>query len=300
MIVEVVDTPAPYVDVRASPVLVLDSVDAAAPAVTAAVWPNAWTPNSWTKEWRPDGEVSADLGGVVRVRPAHIGSATPYVDIYPVIEIHIGDRLQISADDGIKYEAWKSGAWKSGAWKMGTFSAGPVVQYREAFRDKLPRGADTVPDAFEGGGYVAWKTPVGDLETRLRRALTGYEGWSSDTAFDTGGYVTPRFGIGLELRGEWVDPHYTRSYFDIHPQHAPIFSWPHFGPEDYSTLGTQLTLGYRLSSRLTAFTQSSFDRIFGQAWRSPALRTRDIAVTTAGLTWHFGSIVPYGKLPDGP
>jgi outer membrane scaffolding protein for murein synthesis (MipA/OmpV family) len=269
MIVEIIDTPAPY-------------VAAVAPAPS-------WTKTpSWTKEWRPQGGISAEIGGVVRARPAHIGSATPYVDVYPVIEIRVGDRLQISADDGIKYQAWKTGP----------FSAGPVVQYREAFRDKLPRGARAVPDAIEGGGYVEWKTAVGDVETRLRRALTGYEGWSSDTAFDTGGYLTPRFGVGLELRGAWVDAHYTRRFLDIHPQHAPLFSWPHFGPQDYGTIGAQLTAGYRIGPRLTAFVQSSLDRILSEAWRSPILRTRNMAVTSLGLTWHFGRVVSYGKLED--
>ena len=273
MIVEVVDTPAIYADA------------AVAPAVATPIWPQ-----SWTKAWQPDGEVTADVGGVVRLRPAHIGSATPYVDLYPVIEIHVGDTLEISADDGIKYQAWKAGP----------FSVGPVLEYREAFRDKLPRGAHVVPDAFEGGGYVEWKSPVGNLETRLRRALSGYQGWSSTTAFDTGGYVTPRLGIGLELRGEWIDAHYTRSYLDLHPQHDPIFSWPHFGPQDYATGGGQVTFGYRIGPRLTAFAQGSFDRIFGEAWRTPVLKTRDIAIVDIGLTWHLGPIVPYGKLEDQP
>ena len=270
MIVEVIDTPAPY-------------------AASAPVEPQSLPP-SWTRAWRPAGVVDADIGGVMRLRPAHIGSATPYADAYPVIEIHVGDRLQISLDDGIKYQAWKAGA----------LSAGPVLEYREAFRDELPRGADRVPDAFEGGGYAEWKSPIGDLETRLRRALTGYQGWSTNTAFDTGGYVTPRFGIGLELRAEWVDPHYTRSYLDLHPQHAPIFSWPHFGPDAYSTAGAQVTAGYRLGPRLTAFAQTGFDRIFGAAWRPPVLHTRDIAVASIGLTWHLGPVVPYGKLEDTP
>jgi len=263
MIVEVIDTPAAYADTTAAP-------------------------PSWIREWRPQGEISADLGGVVRVRPAHIGSATPYVDLYPVIEIHVGDRLQISADDGIKYRAWKAGP----------FSAGPVLEYREAFRDKRPPGAGAVPDAFEGGGYVGWKTPFGDLETRLRRALSGYQGWSADTAFDTGGYVTPRFGVGLELRGAWVDAHYTRRFLGLHPQHAAIFAWPHFGPQAYSTIGAQLTAGYRIGPRLTAFVQGGLDRIFGEAWRPSVLHTRNIAVTSLGLTWHFGRVVPYGKLED--
>ena len=276
MIIEIIDAPAAYSD-TASP--------AAAVAPLTPVWPNSWAPYVTL----PD-DASADLGGVIRARPQHLGSGIPYVDVFPVIEIHVGDRLQISLDDGIKYQAWKAGP----------FSLGPVLEYREAFRDKLAVGAPTMPDAFEGGGYAQWKTPVGDLETRLRRALSSYQGWSTSTAFDTGGYVTPRLGIGLELRGEWIDPRYTRSFLDIHPQYDPLFAYPHFGPDDYSTLGAQLTLGYRLTPRLTAFTQSSFDRVFGEAWTRPVLHTRNIAITSLGLTWHLGPIVPFGKLPDGP
>ena len=244
----------------------------------------------WTHDWPPPAEVSADIGAVLRARPAHIGSGAPYVDAYPVVEISVGDRLQISADDGITYEALKGR----------TLSAGPVLEYRESFRDRLPKTTSFLPDAIEAGGFVFWKTPLGDVQTRLRRALTNYQGWSGNVAFDTGGFVTPRLGVALELRAAWVEANYARHYFDVHPQHAPIFSLPRFGAGAYDTRGAQVTAGYRLNTRLTAFVQAGTDRISGDQWRPPVLKTRDIAMVTVGMTWHFGRVVPYGHFDDRP
>ena len=46
--------------------------------------------------------LSGDLGVIVRRRPEHIGADKPTIDLYPVIELKVGDRWQISLDDGIK------------------------------------------------------------------------------------------------------------------------------------------------------------------------------------------------------
>lgn len=269
MIVTVVDTPAPVA------------------VASTVIQP---LPPGWTHDWPPPEAVTVDLGAVVRARPAHVGSKAAVLDLYPVIEIGVGDRLQISADDGITYEAWKGR----------TLSFGPVIEYRETFRDRLPKGAPFLPDAIEAGGFAFWKTPGGDVQARLRRALTNYQGWSGNVAFDTGGYVTPRFGIGVEVRAQWVEANYARHFFDVHPQHEAIFSWPRFGPGDYDTGGAQVTGGYRLTPRLTVFTQASLDRIIGDQWRPPVLNTRNLAMLTTGLTWRFGRIVPYGHFEDRP
>ena len=228
------------------------------------------------------GDVGADFGLILRNRPAHIGSGRPLEDLYPVIEIKLGDRWQLSLDDGIKYTAAR----------FGPLSIGPVVEFRQSFSDRLPKGAHKMPDAVEAGGFVVYKTPIGDFESRLRNAVNSYKGWSGDLSFDTGGHITPTTGIGLEIRASWADNNFSNQYFGLKHHSSDLFSLPRFLPNDYTTFGAELTVGHKIDAVTTLFAQTSLDRIYGEEWRSPVLKSRNIFIFSLGVTWHFGQRTP--------
>ncbi|MDV6330708.1 MipA/OmpV family protein [Asticcacaulis sp. 201] len=223
--------------------------------------------------------ISGDLGVILRRRPQHIGDSRATDELYPVIELKVGDRLQASLDDGIKWTAIKRGKW----------SLGPVLEYRQSFSDKLPRGAHKMPDAFEAGGFAVYNSDVGDIEMRLRRAINSYQGWSGDVAYDGGIKLSQKTALGIEVRGSWADSNFSEQFFGLRGRHSHDFDLPRVLKNNYFSAGTELTLGHKLDDGTSVFAQASADRIYGEEWRSPILKSRNIFIFSLGMTRHFGA-----------
>lgn len=220
---------------------------------------------------------SADLGVVTRLRPDHLGGRTPTVEILPVAEVHYGDRLQLSLDDGAKWAAWKTDNW----------AVGPVIEYRQAYSDHLPLGAHKLEGAFEVGAFGSARLKYGEIELRLRRAVNGYEGWSGDLAFDTGGQVSKNWKVGAEARLSWADSNYSDAYFGLRRGVAHRLQLPRFQENDFRTVGVELDAARRLNSRTQLVMSVAMDRIVGPLDTNPILQTRNLPTLTLGVTYHW-------------
>lgn len=226
------------------------------------------------------GAWSVDAGLISRLRPDHLGASRYTWDVVPILEADYGDRLSFSVDDGLKVTAWRSGDW----------SAGPVIEYRQSYNDRLPQGAFAMKDAVEMGGFLKRRTPIGEVDLRVRKAVDGYGGWSGDLAFDTGGEIAPRWKVGLEARLSWADSSFSREYFGLRRDVARSPSLPRFGENDYYSAGLELDAARALSPRLSLVATVSADRIIGEAWESPLLSSRNVFTAGVGLTYRFGRL----------
>lgn len=220
---------------------------------------------------------SGDLGAVARLRPDHLGGRAYTLESVPVAEIHYGDRLQLSLDDGAKWSAWKVDGW----------SAGPVLEYRQAYADHLPPGAHKLEGAFEVGGFTAARFKYGEVELRLRRAVNGYQGWSGDLSFDTGGQITRDWKLGAEARLSWADSAYSNAYFGLRPGAARRMNLPRFQENDMVTAGVELDAARRISDRLRFVAALAFDRLVGPLDSNPILQTRNLPTLSVGVTYHW-------------
>jgi outer membrane scaffolding protein for murein synthesis (MipA/OmpV family) len=238
---------------------------AASPAAAGAL------PPDWTVE----------AGAAARVRPAHIGSSQYLIDSAPILEAQLGDDISISLDDGAKWRALK----------LGPVRLGPIVEYRQSFNDKLPKGAFRMSDAIELGGFGEARTPVGIAEARLRRALNGYDGWSGDLSFSSGGAVTPKLSLGGQLRVSWADNNFTQEYFGLQHHAARRFRLPRILASDFITAGAEFDAARQLTPRARLVVEIAEDRIVGELRPSPLFASRNIFTTTLGLTyrWSAGS-----------
>lgn len=228
---------------------------------------------------------TVDVGVFTRARPDHLGSDRYTFDLLPIVSARWGDRLTASLDDGLKLTALTRGAW----------SFGPVVEYRQSYNDRLTRGAYRMPDAIEVGGFAKTRTALGDVELRLRKATDGYDGWSGDLAFDTGGQVTPRWAVGGEARLSWADDNFSREYFGLRRRQRETLNLPSFGQNDFVSLGFELDAQRRLGQRTAFVATLSEDRILGEAWESPLLRTRNVLTAGVGVTYRFGRAEPASR-----
>lgn len=220
---------------------------------------------------------SVDLGAATRVRPDHVGARTFTTDAVPILDLHYGDRLQVSIDDGVKWTAIRAGRW----------SLGPVAEYRQAYSNGLPPGARRPQDAVEIGGFGAFRLPYGEAELRLRRAVDGYQGWSGDLSFDTGGRISRNWEVGAEARLAWADSAYTDAYFGVRPRLARRLGLPRFQENNFTTAGFELSAARRLTPDTRVVMALAYDRVVGPADPTPSLRSRDIPTFTLGLTYHW-------------
>lgn len=221
---------------------------------------------------------TVDVGLIARVRPVHLGSGRYTDDILPIFQATYGDRLTISVDDGLTATLLRKGGW----------SAGPVVEYRQSYNDHLPRRAFAMDDAIEVGGFVKRRTAVGEIEMRLRKAVTGYGGWSGDLAFDTGGQVAPHWKVGGEARLSWADSAFSREYFGLRHGAFPPMNFPRFRENDFYSAGLELDAARAIGRRTAIIATLSADRILGEEWRSPLLDTRNILTAGVGVSYRFG------------
>jgi len=228
---------------------------------------------------RAEPDWTVDWGAAARVRPDHLGSAHYRVDAVPVLEANYRGLVVGSFDDGLKWRAWR----------LGRFAAGPIAEYRQSFNDSLPRGAFRTSDTVEVGGFGEMATPLGMAEVRLRHAISGYDGWSGDLSFDTGAQVTPKLGLGGQLRVGWADSNFTQEYFGLRPHAARKLRLPRFLDEDFVAVGAEFDAVRSVSPRLRLVGEISFDRIVGELRPSPVLDSRNIATASIGLTYHWSS-----------
>ncbi|MBO9707286.1 MAG: MipA/OmpV family protein [Caulobacter sp.] len=245
----------------------------AEPCLAAEQAPSSYGP--WT----------VDVGLAARLRPVHLGASRYTTDLLPILEVNYGDRLTFSLDDGLTLALWRSGGW----------SAGPVVEYRQSYNDRLPRRAYTMDDAVEIGGFIKRRTAIGEFELRTRKAVSGYDGWSGDLAFDTGGQVAPNWKVGAEARLSWADSSFSREYFGLRRNPARSMSLPRFGENDFYSAGVELDAARAIGPRLSIVATISEDRILGEEWESPLLASRNIVTAGLGLTYRFGRLAEPGE-----
>lgn len=224
------------------------------------------------------GQWTVELGAAARVRPTHLGSDHYISDAVPIIEVSYDDRVFISFDDGAR---WEVARW-------GPVDAGPIVEYRQSFDEKLPRGAHTMEDAIEVGAFTQVHTPIGVADVRLRKAVNSYDGWSGDLAFNTGGQVRPKLLVGAQFRVGWADSNFTTEYFGLTP-HTGSPRAPRFNTHDFVTAGAELDAARDLTPSTRLILAISEDRILGNDRMRRAFSHKDIATSSVGVTYHWSA-----------
>jgi outer membrane scaffolding protein for murein synthesis (MipA/OmpV family) len=218
---------------------------------------------------------TADIGMVGSEMPDRPGSRQSSLFLLPIVSLTYGDRLSASIDDGLRW----SGIMGKG------FQIGPVAEYR--MRDRV-RQAEVFPgmgDAVELGLFAQVDTPIAVIESRVRRAVTGYGGFSADLSINSGGEIRPGTMLGIEARAGWADYRFVASRFGSSARVRPTREL-FVGPQ-YLTAGIQLSGSQHIAGRMSLIAAVSEDRLIGSL-QSPLIRNRWARQTSIGVRWHFG------------
>lgn len=184
------------------------------------------------------GKWAVELGVATRVRPHFIGSSEYKPDIVPIIEAAFGRRVHISLEDGA---TWSVVKW-------GQLQLGPVAEFRQFYDVKLPKRSRRAGDSTEVGLFSKIDLSIAEAEIRVRKAVSGYDGWSGDASFGTLVPLSKRISLGIEGRLGWGDQDFTKAHFG--PSYETVRLKRMLRSEQFWTYGAQLGLFYQFTPKL--------------------------------------------------
>jgi outer membrane protein len=256
-----------------------------------AAAPEEATPSNW--------QIRVGAGAVYA--PAFVGSDHYQLRAGPDLEVRYKDRFYFSVIDGVGVDVIKTDSLR----------VGPLVKFQQKRResgkntfvvaggrsDEL-RGLGSVSATAEAGGYVQYD--VGGLSARaeVRKGIGGHDGIVAD--------VSARFAVPIPVpainarpvivavgpRATIVDDKYNASYFGIDANQSA-----RSGLRTFNAKGGLLSYGVGsaviipLSDHLSGAILSGYDRISGDAAKSPLVRdrgSRNQATLGLGLSYRFG------------
>jgi outer membrane protein len=158
----------------------------------------------------------------------------------------------------------------------GGFEFGPALALESARRpSRFAVPIDKVPMTFEAGAFA--QLYVADsfrLRGEVRRGIGGHDGWISQVSAD---FIARRgddyvFSIGPRLT--WADDDYQDAYFGVTPAQALASGLAPFDADAGARgVGAATSLSYQFSPRWGIHAYGRYERLIGDAGRSPLIRT---------------------------
>jgi outer membrane protein len=152
---------------------------------------------------------------------------------------------------------------------------------------------DKVPFTFEAGAFVQYAfSPKFRVRTEIRKGLGGHDGWTGQAGAD---YVARDgddwlFSIGPRITVS--DGRYHRAYFGVTPAEAARTALPAYRPGGgVQAVGATAGLLKQLTKRWGLYSYAKYDRLVGDAGRSPVVRalgSRDQLSGGLALTYTLG------------
>lgn len=174
------------------------------------------------------------------------------------------------------------------------WQVGPVLGFegRRRRRDTdglLPKVGTTV----ELGGFAQYQlTPAFRLRTEVRQGIGGHEGLIGTVGADYVAREGDRWLFSLGPRATFANRRYQRAYFDVPAAVAANTALPAFRADGgLQAVGATAGFIYQLGPRWGLYGYAKYDRLVGDADRSPVVRrfgSRNQPSGGLGLTYTFG------------
>ncbi len=234
---------------------------------------------------KPDLQFFVGLG--VQVRPAFPGADTYDLGPLPVIRVRReGDPLPIRSPD--QNTAFRLLGRRDGVSIGGTFN------FQSARKEKdVGAPVGDVGFTFEPGVFAqSFLSDTLRVRGEVRHGIGGHNAFVGDVAAD---YVLrgpdDRFVATIGPRVRLADARYHRRYFGVSPDRAAASGLPAFDTDaGIYAVGATAGLLYRFSPRWAGYGYAGYDRLTGDAARSPIVRNfgnRNQYSAGIALTYNF-------------
>lgn len=163
------------------------------------------------------------------------------------------------------------------------FSFGPTVRYRSGryfADDRKLFGLRKLPWTIEGGAFIeVWPTHNLRARVEARHGFRDEDGWVVDFGGD---FVQPmgQFTFTIGPRMSWASDKTARNTFGVTAYEAALNNlvFPQHGLHAYSAQagiqsgGAAASLAYQINEQWSATAKASYDRLVGDAGKSPLVR----------------------------
>jgi outer membrane protein len=249
----------------------------------------------------PQSDWQVQVGGGLIYGPAFLGSKDHQLQGGPSIEVRYKDRVFLSVIDGAGVDIIKTDHLR----------AGPIVKFQQKRRESgtstfviaggasdALRGLGDVSATAEVGGYVQYQVGGFSAKVEVRKGTGGHKGIIADLgARYTTGLMGMTVGerpviVSVGPRASIVDRKYNQAYFGVDAAQSAASSLAQFNAKGgLLSFGAGTAVVVPLSGKLSAAILGGFDRVSGDAGRSPLVRergSRNQGTIGLGLSYRFG------------
>ncbi|MBX3565108.1 MAG: MipA/OmpV family protein [Sphingomonas sp.] len=178
--------------------------------------------------------------------------------------------------------------------KTGDFEFGPALNLENARRRKrVGAPVDEVGTTLEAGGFTqVWLTPALRIRAEARQGVNGHRSLVGAVGADYVIREGDKWLLSLGPRVSLSDRGYQTAYFGVNVREATASGLPLYRPRaGVHAAGAIAGMHYALGDRWGIMAFAKYDRLVGDAGRSPLIRTfgkRDQLSGGLGLTYTFG------------
>lgn len=238
---------------------------------------------AWTGAAHADESLSYALGGGALDHPKFPGADSNYTQLLPYFDAHYGDHLFFDAVRGLGVKtAGREDCWLSA-------SIGPDLTHRDESDDPRLRG---LGDVHYTGRL--WLQAGASFHRFTATATFGRDlfhkgqGTVADFEFYAHHYPLDRLEIDDGVAVRWADGEYTRTFFGVDAEQSLQSGLPQYaagsGP---ASVGAFLRAHYVLTSHWVLASNLSWNRLEGDAVRSPITEARDRFTLGVFLVYGF-------------
>lgn len=217
------------------------------------------------EEKKPPRIIRVALGP--EIVPDHVGASGTKLAPYVNVDLkRQGQEFEFEAPDE---------SFGFGLIDVGGFELGPALSLESARRpSRFPVPVDKVPTTFEAGAfaqlYLARSVRV---RAEARRGVGGHDGWISQVSADFIARRKDDYVFSLGPRLTWADDDYQRAYFGVTPAVSATSGLAAFTPDSgVRGVGAATSLSYQFSPQWGIQAYGRFERLVGDAGRSPLIR----------------------------
>jgi outer membrane protein len=230
-------------------------------------------------------------------RRTRVGLGAQFVPSYPGSDSHniipLFDFSRARGDEPFGFEA-PDESFGFSLVDEGGFEFGPALNFQGS-RKAADVGAalDKVDATIEAGAFAQYAfSPSFRARVEARRGIGGHEGWTGTAGADFIARDEDNYLFSIGPRVTWSDARYHRAYFGVTAAEATRTGLAAFAPRSgVQAIGATSSFLTQLSKRWGIYSYAKYDRLVGDASRSPVVRKHGARNQFSGglaLTYTFG------------